>query len=360
MDTGHWNFPHEFNPDDWFGFIYRITEVSTGREYIGKKQFHQYLKKAVKGKVNKKSVKKESDWKTYTSSSTHINLAIEANGKVNYTFNIESLHKTRAALVYAEVRCQILEDVLRVRLADGITPKYFNRQVGGVKFIPPVEHSDETKMKISASLVQKYALNSHWRSTLTETEIVSLNEKYYAGPQHYLYRLMNDSDRVKFINDNFVGDNNPMHGVEPHNKGKSFEEEYGAELAKSMKKTLSESSGRAGENNGMYGKTHTTEQKEKWRTDTRRIHKGQSNGMFGKSVTEIMPPEKIEQWKENISKSSMGRIRKAESIEKMKNTLATKDRTRPVFACPQCQREIGGEANFKKHVSTYCRANEKK
>jgi hypothetical protein len=309
--------------------------------------------------VNKKSVKKESDWKTYTSSSTNVNLAIDVNSKMNYIFNIESLHKTRAALVYAEVRCQILEDVLRVRLSDGITPKYFNRQVGGIKFIPPVEHSDETKMKISASLIQKYVINPHWRSTLTETEITNFNDKYYAGQQHYLYRLMNDTDRIKFINDNFVGENNPMFGIEPHNKGKSFEEEYGVELSNSIKKRLSESCGRSGESNGMYGKTHTVEQKEKWKTDSRRVHKGKSNGMFGKSVTDIMPPEKIEQWKENISKSSKGRKRKSESIEKMKTTLASKDRSRPVFVCSHCQRTIGGEANFKKHGSTYCRANKK-
>jgi Putative endonuclease segE, GIY-YIG domain/NUMOD3 motif len=360
MDTGHWIFPYEFNTDDWFGFIYRITEISTGREYIGKKQFHQYLKKAVKGRINKKRMKKESDWKTYTSSSTHLNLAIENNGKMNYTFNIESLHKTRAALVYAEVRYLILEDVLRVRLADGITPKYFNRQVSGVKFIPPIEHSEETKMKISASLVQKYALYPHWRSTLTEEEIANLNDKYYTGQNHYLYRLMNIEDHNKFINDNFMGENNPMYEKEPHNKDKSFEEEYGLDIADSLKKKLSESCGRSGENNGMYGKTHTDEQKEKWRTDPRRIHKGKANGMFGKSVTDIMPPEKIIQWKENIRKSSQGRKRKAESIEKMKATLAEKDRKRPTFTCSHCQRTIGGEANFKKHVSTYCRANEKK
>ena len=146
MDKGHWNFKHDFDSSEWFGFIYRITELATGKEYIGKKQFHQHLRKAVKGKVNKKKVIKESDWKTYTSSSTHINKAIELEGKDKFLFEIESLHKTRASLVYAEVRYQILEDVLRCRMEDG-TRKYFNGMISGVKFLPPVEHPDETKMK---------------------------------------------------------------------------------------------------------------------------------------------------------------------------------------------------------------------
>lgn len=146
MDKGHWEFPHDFDISEWFGFIYRITELSSGKEYLGKKQFHQHLRKAVKGKVNKKKVIKESDWKTYTSSSTHINKAIADFGKDKFKFEIESLHKTRGSLVYAEVRYQVIEDVLRARLADG-TRKYFNGMISGVKYLPAVETIEESKMK---------------------------------------------------------------------------------------------------------------------------------------------------------------------------------------------------------------------
>ena len=119
MDKGHWEFPHDFDISEWFGFIYRITELSTGKEYIGKKQFHSYCRKAVKGKKRKKMVITENDWKTYTSSSTHINTAISTYGKESFKFEIESLHSTRGSLVYAEVRYQVTEDVLRARLSDG-------------------------------------------------------------------------------------------------------------------------------------------------------------------------------------------------------------------------------------------------
>lgn len=143
---GHWEFPYEFDITEWFGFIYRITELATGKEYIGKRQFHQHLRKAVKGKKNKVKVLKESKWKTYTSSSVNVNQAIIDNGIDKYKFEIESLHKTRASLVYAEVRYQIIEDVLRTRLPDG-TRKYFNGIISGVRFIPPVETPEEKLMK---------------------------------------------------------------------------------------------------------------------------------------------------------------------------------------------------------------------
>ena len=146
MDKGHWEFPHDFDIDEWFGFIYRITELSTGKEYIGKKQFHSYCRKAVKGKKRKKMVITENDWKKYTSSSTHINEALAKLGKAAFKFEIESLHSTRGSLVYAEVRYQVTEDVLRARLPDG-TRKYFNGMISGVKYLPAVETLEEAKMK---------------------------------------------------------------------------------------------------------------------------------------------------------------------------------------------------------------------
>lgn len=141
-DIGHWECNFQFNPDEWFGFIYRIIEISTGREYIGKKQFTKTKRKKIKGRKNRKHIKSSSNWKEYTSSSDHINEAILKNNKSNYRFIIESLHKTKGSLHYAEVRSQILEDVLRTRLADG-TRKYFNKQVNAVRYLPPDDNIAE-------------------------------------------------------------------------------------------------------------------------------------------------------------------------------------------------------------------------
>lgn len=146
MDLGHWNFPYEFNIEDWFGFIYRITDTVSNRQYIGKKQFQSNRTKVVKGRKNRKHYKKESDWKTYTGSSKELNAAIEEHGKDKFIFDIESLHKTKGSLHYKEVVTQINEDVLRARLPCG-TRKFYNGNISAVKFYPPVEHPDEEKMK---------------------------------------------------------------------------------------------------------------------------------------------------------------------------------------------------------------------
>ena len=50
---------------DYYGFIYCITNISTGRKYIGRKYFVQ--KRKPKG--GKRRVTSESDWKRYYGSS---------------------------------------------------------------------------------------------------------------------------------------------------------------------------------------------------------------------------------------------------------------------------------------------------
>lgn len=153
MKYGHWYTEFEFNPNDWFGFIYRIIELHTGREYIGKKKFTKLRRKKLKGRKNRKHVITESDWKKYTGSSEHLNLAIEQNGIDNYLFIIESLHKTRGSLHYAEVRYHVFEDVLRKTMADGKTKWYYNKNISSIKFLPPLERDDESLHKMKKSWI---------------------------------------------------------------------------------------------------------------------------------------------------------------------------------------------------------------
>lgn len=147
MELGHWEFPHEFDVNEWFGFIYRIIELNTGRQYIGKKQFHSNRTKVVPGRKNKKHFKKESNWKKYTGSSIELNKSIELYTKENYQFKIESLHKTKGSLHYREVVLQVTENVLTERFEDG-TRKFYNGNISAVKFYPPLPTEDELKMKI--------------------------------------------------------------------------------------------------------------------------------------------------------------------------------------------------------------------
>lgn len=148
MDLGHWEFLVDFDVTNWFGFIYRITEIDTGKQYIGKKQFTKMKSKIIKGRKNRKRTILESDWKTYTGSSAALNEQILLKGKENYKFEIVSLHKTRGSLHYAEVCTQINEDVLRAKLPNGLK-KYYNRVINGVKYVPPDELIEEYEIKQS-------------------------------------------------------------------------------------------------------------------------------------------------------------------------------------------------------------------
>ena len=151
-DIGHWTCSFQFNPDDFFGFIYRIINTETKIEYLGRKQFRKLARKKIKGRKNRKHVHSESNWKAYTGSSTHLNADIEKYGKDSFTFVIESLHTSKGSLYYAEVEIHVKENVLREMMPDGVTKKYLNKQISGVKFIPPVETLLESTHKKSKVL----------------------------------------------------------------------------------------------------------------------------------------------------------------------------------------------------------------
>jgi hypothetical protein len=147
MDMGHWFFDKQFNSDEWFGFLYRITELDTQREYIGKKQFKKMQRKKIVGRKNRKTIYSDSNWRAYTGSSVELNEQIKLKGKDNYRFEIISLHETKGSLYYAEVYSQIVEDVLRSKLDNG-DRKFYNKMINSVKFLPPSPSILEEEMKM--------------------------------------------------------------------------------------------------------------------------------------------------------------------------------------------------------------------
>lgn len=210
MDLGHWNFSVEFNVDEWFGFIYRIIELDTNREYLGKKQFTKMKSKIVKGRKNRKRTILESDWKTYTGSSTALNEQILLKGKDNYRFEIVSLHKSRGSLHYAEVCIQINENVLRAKLPDG-TRKYYNRVINGVKYIPPDEVTEEYLIKQSNAKLRFYKTDEGEKLKKYLSEL-----PHKSGEDHPLFGKVRPDDVKKKISDGNkgkqAGSNNPMFG----------------------------------------------------------------------------------------------------------------------------------------------------
>ena len=105
---------------DHYGFVYCITFNITGQMYIGKKFFwSKRTLPPLKGKTRKRHLKKESDWLKYTSSSKIVHALIDKHGIENFSFEILSLHPNKQETNYAELRAQIIFDVLDSRNENG-------------------------------------------------------------------------------------------------------------------------------------------------------------------------------------------------------------------------------------------------
>ena len=112
--------------NDFFGFVYRITNLQTGKQYIGRK----YFTKRRKPRGGKRRITSESDWKRYYGSSPELKEDVKRFGKSIFKREIISLHKTLGKTNYEETRQLFLNNVLTESLDDG-TPAYYNSNVLG-------------------------------------------------------------------------------------------------------------------------------------------------------------------------------------------------------------------------------------
>ena len=110
--------------DNFFGFVYRITNIKTGRQYIGRKYFWKF--RTPRGK--KRKVKSESDWKKYYGSSEELKEQIQQLGRQNFSRVMLSLHKTAGKTNFEETRQLFVKGVLTEQLDDG-TPRYYNSNI---------------------------------------------------------------------------------------------------------------------------------------------------------------------------------------------------------------------------------------
>jgi hypothetical protein len=87
-------------PYETIGFIYMITQISTGKKYIGKKLIDKAATKTVKGV--KKKIRKPSDWKEYWSSSPDLKALISQVGQQDFVREILVFAKSKGSIAYLE------------------------------------------------------------------------------------------------------------------------------------------------------------------------------------------------------------------------------------------------------------------
>ena len=171
----HWE-GMEPDPETMYGFIYEIVNNLTGQRYIGRKFYHKYRKrKRWAG----------SDWEFYTGSSTHLNKDIKKLGKDNFTFTIIDQYKTRGGVVYGEVEWLVMVGALTTQLPDGSGRLYYNRSIGGIRFVPVESHTEETIAKMSEAA--KGENNSMYG-------VRGLDSKHSDKTVYHWYNKFNDSE----------------------------------------------------------------------------------------------------------------------------------------------------------------------
>lgn len=116
-------------PEDCVGFVYIITNLISGRKYIGKKlaKFSKTTYRVHKLKNGTKKKKKirskiDSDWQEYYGSSDELNADIEKLGKENFKREILHYCTSKAETSYLEAKEQFERKVLE-------TDEYYNGHI---------------------------------------------------------------------------------------------------------------------------------------------------------------------------------------------------------------------------------------
>ena len=112
--------------NDLYGFVYRITNLQSGKQYIGRKYFWSFRKPPGK----KRKVKQESDWQRYYGSCPELKEDIKRYGKEIFSREILSLHDTKGNCNFEETKQLFLNNVLSEALDDG-SPAYYNSNILG-------------------------------------------------------------------------------------------------------------------------------------------------------------------------------------------------------------------------------------
>ena len=119
MDLGHWQLledvtlPEDFEENPPLGFVYRIENKETGKFYIGQKKIIKVEKRPpLKGKVRKRKIVKQSDWKTYCGSSNDLKNDVKTLGEDKFKFTIIRFCDSKWECSYWELYHQMHNHVL--------------------------------------------------------------------------------------------------------------------------------------------------------------------------------------------------------------------------------------------------------
>lgn len=138
-----WKYWDVLTPEDNFGFVYKITNLTDGKFYIGKKVFwnnkkHKLTKKQLAEqsgpgrKPTHEVIRTESDWKIYWGSNKQLLADIKTLGEDHFECLILQVCKTKKQLTYYEMHYQCKFECLvspSLSYNDNILGKFFSKDL---------------------------------------------------------------------------------------------------------------------------------------------------------------------------------------------------------------------------------------
>jgi Putative endonuclease segE, GIY-YIG domain len=129
-------------PKNCIGFVYRITNIQTGKFYIGRKSLYSNIKKKLTKKElselsgpgrkpTKKLVTSESNWMVYWGSNKGILQEIKEEGTSMFRKEILKFCFNKKQLTYWELHYQCVNEVLLTDKSynDNILAKFFRKDL---------------------------------------------------------------------------------------------------------------------------------------------------------------------------------------------------------------------------------------
>jgi hypothetical protein len=194
-----WQYPSDINPLDHEGFIYCVTNLISGRQYIGRKYIYRWSKGKIVG---------ESNWRDYWGSSKILCADIENLGVHNFKREIILFCRTKAETNFREVDEQFKRSVLTALLPNG-ERAYYNENIMSKYFARNAASYEAAREKVSKGIKRWFEQNQHpmtGKVHPNKAKKINTGHTKNVGKRHYTDGATNVT---------LGGDETPPTGFEP-------------------------------------------------------------------------------------------------------------------------------------------------